>query len=262
MLAEKRRQEIVRLNYDKKGVSINELANFFQVSKMTIVRDIKILSKLHLVIPVRGGIIPVENIPDQEEALSSIYNLKKNKSLSEKQQIAKYCANYFIKEDHIITLESGSTATFIVKMINPDTKITLITNGLLVLKDAINYLGNKVKIMSSGGILEKPYSTFVGPEVERFYKNKDIDIAFISCVGFNLTKGPMDSYPLDVQAKQAMIKSSKRVVLLIDKHKFHIHSIMQTCPISSITDIVTNQTISKDILEALYKFEHIKIHLA
>ncbi len=262
MLPGKRRQEILRLNKEKQGISIKELANFFKVSNMTILRDIKLLDEQGKLEIVRGGVIPLDSDTDNNTVSSNIYDKKRQKALSEKQQIAKYCAEYLIREGNIIALEGGSTAGSIIKFLGNKQKITIITNGLFVVQDAADKLDPTCRVTCSGGLLERPYLAFLGPDVDYFFESKHTDLAFFSCVGFDFNIGPMDSHPLDIQAKLAMMKNAQRRVLVIDKNKFNIRSVLRTVSIDFLTDIVTNSSIDPEFLDRLRQYKNIKIHLA
>ncbi|MDR0483780.1 MAG: DeoR/GlpR family DNA-binding transcription regulator [Alphaproteobacteria bacterium] len=262
MLPEKRRQEIVRLNKEKQGISIKELADFFKVSNMTVLRDIKLLEKQGKLEIVRGGVIPIGSDVDGSSLSSNIYDKKRQTALSEKQQIGKYCAEHLIKEGSIIALEGGSTAGSIIKFLSNKQKITIMTNGLFVIKEASEKLDATCRIIGSGGLLERPYLMFLGPDVEQFFSSKHTDIAFVSCVGFDYNVGPMDSDPLDIQAKIAIFKNAERKVLVIDKSKFNVKSVLKSVAIENVTDIVTNSSVDPEVLENLKKFKHITVHLA
>jgi DeoR/GlpR family transcriptional regulator of sugar metabolism len=261
MIPEKRRQEIVRLNQEKNGISIKELSEVFDVSSMTILRDIRILEKRKQLEIVRGGVIPVNNFANEGNLFKEIYDAKKRKAFNEKNDIAKYCAKNLIKEGQVIAIEGGSTASLITKHISDKPKVTVITNGLFALEEAYKRLPENGRIICTGGILERPYLLFLGPDAEGFFKDRNIDIAFISCVAFDLKVGPMDSHPGDIRLKQSMFNAAERKVLLIDKYKVGTKSVMQTVSLNKVTDIVTNQSLEPELLEGLNKL-NIKIHLA
>lgn len=264
MLPEKRRQEIQRLNKEHQGISIKDLAKYFNISNMTVLRDIKQLEKRGLLEVVRGGVIPIKSdIQDNNDQPFDVYDNKKNKSLNEKQQIAAYCSS-FVKEGNIIVLEAGSTAGAMVSFLTAKRKITMISNGLVVVKEATDKLDATSRVICAGGLLDRTYSTFVGPDVDRFFENKQTDIAFVSCAAFDLNLGAMDSNPLDIQAKRSILNSAQRRVLMVDKNKFNIRSVMQTVDMAFITDLVTNANVPEEVLDALQKFKElgVRIHLA
>lgn len=263
MLPTKRKQEIIRLTKEKQGISIADLSSYFKVSNMTILRDVKDLSAKNMLEIVRGGVVPVGlSNESQEDNVNTIYDIKKRQSLSEKQQIARYCAETFITDGSVIALEGGSTACSIIRFLTHKQKITLISNGYFVLKEAIETLPNDFRIVCTGGLLESPYLLFLGPDVESFFMSKYPDVAFLSCVAFDLNMGPMDSYSLEVQAKKAMLTNAKKRVLMVDKNKLNSRSVMQTVAMSEITDIVINASVEPSIIKELEKFKNLKIHLA
>lgn len=261
MLPDKRRQEILRLTKETKGISISDLADYFKVSNMTILRDVKELAAKKVLDIVRGGVVPL-GFGDTSVSIATIYEDKKRQSLTEKQQIANYCAKHFVQDGNIVSLEGGSTCCALVGFLENKKKVTLISNGYFVLKEAIEKLPEDSRIISTGGLLDKRYLVFLGPDVEKFMESRYTDIAFISCVAFDLNVGPMDSVPLDVSFKQAIMKNAKRRVLMVDKNKFNHRSVMQTIDMGIITDLVTNESVDKEILEELKKFTNVKVHLA
>lgn len=261
MLPDKRRQEILRLTKETKGISISDLSQYFKVSNMTILRDVKALASKNLLDIVRGGVVPV-GFCDSSVSITTIYEDKKRQSLSEKQQIARYCAKNLVQDGNIVSLEGGSTCCALVGFLEHKKKLTLISNGYFVLKEAIEKLSEDNRIISTGGLLKKPYLVFLGPDVDKFMHDKFSDVALISCVAFDMNVGPMDSVPDDVSFKQAIMKNAKRRVLMVDKNKFNHFSIMKTIDMSLITDLVTNESVDPEILAELKKFTHVKIHLA
>lgn len=54
----KRREELLALMNQKGGLSVKELAGFFDVSKMTIHRDLEVLEQLGLIKKTFGGAVP------------------------------------------------------------------------------------------------------------------------------------------------------------------------------------------------------------
>ena len=262
MLPEKRRQEIIRLNLEKQGISIKELADYFKISNMTVLRDIKLLEQKQKLEVVRGGVVPLEGSLETSYNAVETYNAKRKLSLSEKQQIAQYCAENFVNDGSVIALEPGSTSASIVRFLSNKKRLTVVTNGYFVLQEACEQLDPSNRIVCSGGILEKPYLIFLGPDVELFFRARPTDVAFLSCVAFDLNVGPMDSHTLDIQAKKAMAQSAQKRVLMVDKNKFNTLSVMKTIEMSEITDLVTNASVSDSVLDSLRKFTNVKIHLA
>ena len=260
MIPEKRRQEILRLTIEKNGISLKELAAQFNVSTMTILRDIRTLEKRKQIEIVRGGVVPLAKDATEVDILKDKYEEKRQKSFEEKNAIAKYCAKYLIKEGQILAIEGGSTASLIVRYLGDKNKVTVITNGLFTLEEAYKTLPDNARIMCTGGILERPYLLFLGPDAENFFQERNIDIAFISCVAFDLKTGAMDSHPADIRLKQAMFEAAERRVLLIDKFKVGTKSVMQTVALNKITDIVTNSTLDADLMTGLNNLG-IKLHL-
>jgi len=254
MLPEQRRQEIIKLNKEHGGISVNKLAAHFKVSNMTILRDIKILEKEKKVGVVRGGIITIASNLSNYYGLVNLYNDKRKHNLVEKHEIASYCAKQFVKEGSVIVIEGGSTAGSLINFLTEVPKIKVFTNGLVVANEAVEKLHANSTIICAGGVLNKQYLLFLGKDVDDFLVKQYTDVAFFSCVAFDLRIGPMDSNSQDASAKRAMLKNADRRVLMIDKTKFHGKSLEKIIDVNEITDIVTNKSADESIIAKLKEY--------
>lgn len=253
MLLDKRRQEIIKLAELRQGISIKDLADHFKVSTMTILRDIKVLEERSLIESVRGGVLPLD-VHKAANNYANYYEYKKRSAMLEKQDIASWCVDNLVQDRMILALEGGSSVASLIRFLNNKKRITVLTNGFFVAQEALSHLNESSKVILSGGLIEKSSYVMVGPDAETFFNDKYIDIAFISCVAFDLNVGPMDSNPLDIQVKKAMIKNAKKRVLLLDTTKFDRRSILPTIALNEVNTIVTNKNIDDDIKKALLSF--------
>lgn len=259
MLPEKRRNEILRLNKENQGIKLTELAESLNVSSMTILRDIKKLAKDGLVEVVRGGIIPVRESTDNTV---SLFEKRHRKFIVDKQRLMQYCAEYLVSENDLVILDGSTTTSGIIRCLSGKMKLTIFTNSLFVLNESLNKTKDSSKIITSGGLLDKNYLLFTGPEVEKFYLSKLTDVVFLGAAGFDFSFGTMDSNYLEVQAKKAMCKSASKRVLVVDHSKFEMKSVSNAVSFNDITDVVTNVNASEKYIEMIkQKYPHIVIHL-
>jgi len=105
MFAEERQNIILANINEKGGIEIKEIIDRFSVSKMTAWRDLKILEKSGLIKKVYGGAVrKFDNI-----RLEPKFEDKLNIAVKQKEEIAKYAAENFIRDSDILFLEGGST---------------------------------------------------------------------------------------------------------------------------------------------------------
>ena len=91
--------------------------------------------------------------------------------------------------------------------------------------------------------------TFNGPEVETIYRELNADVLFIASSGISLEEGLTDPTWLDTSIKKAMIKSSRKVILLIDSHKFDLISSRTFASLDQVDLIITDSSFDREIHE-------------
>jgi len=247
MIARERRNRIKNLVNDNGSISIDELIKQFNVSRMTIWRDLKILEEKGDLIKVHGGAIQTEDIYVREPK----FEIKKKTALAEKRSIAKYTAANFVQDGDVIFLDGGSTVMELIPYLKKKN-ITLLTNGLNTLFLASKYI-NQVAIISCGGVLREPSMTFVGPEAEHFFHNFKAETLFLSCSGITIENGVMDPNPLEMEVKKAMIQSAKRKILLADSSKIFKRSLSTLIQLNQIDVLITDSNITPENVDILKK---------
>lgn len=232
MLAEDRRRAITELLRERGSVSSKELAAHFDVSAMTVHRDLKDLEAAHALQRVRGGaVLPAE-------AEEPMFTAKRGVNRERKLAIARYAARHFVRADDIVLLEAGTTVASLVRYL-PDSIEAIVANGLDALNEARS-LVPAVSVFGCGGMLRSPSFTFVGPEAEAFFRSITATTLFLSASGLTLRDGITDPNPLEIEVKRAMASCAQRTVLLLDSSKFGESSLRQILPLPQIDILVTD----------------------
>lgn len=233
-IGEQRRREILTIVRQQGTVSTDELVDHFNISPMTAWRDLKVLEDKGVIQRVRGGAASLDD-PTTEP----VYTRKKSVNSRQKEAIAHYAATHFVDDNHIITLEAGTTAMAMVKSLTYHN-LTVITNGLGTLMELAPALPD-INVISCGGILRDIGNTFVGPHAEQFFQGVQAQTLFLSATGISIDGGISDPNMLEIQVKRAMIGSASRVILLMDSSKFGVRSLKQILPIEQVMALVTDQ---------------------
>ncbi len=243
MIAEKRRREILRLIEEQGSIKISNLGKKFNVTDMTVRRDIDYLSDRGLIKRVHGGAVSGN---DQSLDLATTF-LKRNREFTlEKERIGAK-AQEFVENNQTIIIDGGSTNESFAKNLNPALHMKIITHALNIawrLSMNENY-----DLFVPGGILNRLTMTFTGREVERIYEELNADVLFASASGISLEKGITDPTWLDTAIKKAMIRASRLVILLIDSHKFELVSSRTFASASDMDIIITDHNLDPKIRE-------------
>jgi DeoR/GlpR family transcriptional regulator of sugar metabolism len=94
----------------------------------------------------------------------------------------------------------------------------VITNGLYAALELS--FAPEITTIVVGGILRKQSSSLVDLLTPELLRRLHVDVAFLSCRGFTLEHGLMESDLREAQIKRAMAQAAQQVVALVDNSKF------------------------------------------
>jgi DeoR/GlpR family transcriptional regulator of sugar metabolism len=255
MPTEQRRRLIADLVTREGSVSTEALAARFDVSAMTIWRDLTALGQEGKVEQVRGGALRLDVAPEVEPT----YFRKQPLRWQEKESIARYAAHTFVENGDIIILEAGTTVAAMVKYLAQEN-LTLISNGMDTLNETMPLL-HRMTVIGCGGMVRAPALTFVGPQAEQFFRQIRARTLFLGASGLAFPEGITDPNPLEIQVKQAMAASAERVVLMLDSSKFGVRSLATIVPLERIAVVVTDAAAPEESVARLRNMG-IDVHLA
>lgn len=253
MLPEQRRQRILEA-IEGQGIGvIRDLSAKFDVSDMTIRRDLSILEEEGHIRRTRGGAIPAQMIRVEPQ-----YASKQLINRQRKESIAHYAAQNFVGDGDIIILEGGTTAVMMVPHLRHVRGLTVITNGLYTAM-ALQKLLPDLTVICTGGILREVSLTFVGPIVQNFFSEFHANKVFLSTTGLQLDSGFTDPSLLETEAKKAMIKAADQTILLLDSSKIGVKSLVKVLNATGPDFLITDDSAPESILSKLA--EAIEVHV-
>lgn len=253
MIAEKRQQLILEEIQSNKIVQTSKLSDLFHVSTETIRKDLDTLAKQNLVKRVHGGAILVEDEKAEESDSASIYEffedrIKKNPKLKDK--IAQSAVS-FITEDTNIALDDGTSGYAMAQLLFEKFKrLNIITNSL---KSATSLLLNpNFTVILTGGILAHDGYACTGDLATLVLEKLSVDILFLTVSG--ITEDSFTDQRInEIQVQKQMIKSARKVIVLVDHSKFNHKSFAHVCNPEDVDIIVTDKAPNKELVEALEK---------
>lgn len=232
----------------KKGkMSVEDLSETFMVTPTTIRRDLLVLEEKGYILRSRGfaEAIYVDNTP-------SIFQ-------DEKRRIAK-AASTFVQNGMSLALDSGTTVEETLRYIMETGKVTvldIVTHSL----PAALLASRQYQVSMPGGSVLPLNDALVGSDVETFYQNIKVDLAFLGSTGVNNTNGLTISYPLQISVKKKVVECSKQCIALMDSSKYLRSGIYVFCDFSDIDVLITVETDeNKEQIERIGK-EGVKIIL-
>ncbi|HEX5025345.1 MAG TPA: DeoR/GlpR family DNA-binding transcription regulator [Agriterribacter sp.] len=247
MLKEERQAYILhQVNLHNKVLS-SHLSEQMQVSEDTIRRDLLDLSQEGKIIKVHGGAL--SNSFHQGVSSQNVY------SVDEKKTIA-YKALNLIQDGMFVLTSGGTTIIELAKILPKDLQATFVTASIPA---AFEYAHHpNIEIIVIGDKLSKNAKITVGGEAIAKIQQIRADICLLGVNAFDATDGLTDNDWDVVQMKQAMIKTSKKVVVLSISEKINSTQQIKVCPASAIDILITELDPDADLLKP-YKQLGIKI---
>lgn len=242
MLAVQRRREILSRLDESGSVRVTDLALSFTVTEETIRRDLHRLDQEGRLIRIHGGAMSIHN--DRRELPLEV---RETIRLDEKRAIAALAVRH-IHEGDVIALDASSTARELAKVL-PEFPLTVVTNCMAIVGTLTDR--KYIRVLSTGGMLDGPSLSFVGPLAELSLQRFSVAKLFVSSKGVDADRGLSVASSDHAAIKRKMIELADRVFLLVDSSKFGARSVEFFCDLSEIDSVITDSGISQDAVKAI-----------
>ena len=245
--AQGRRSAILqRLNEDS-AVNVNSLSREFGVSEVTIRKDLRILRERKLLIRVHGGAIMRTNVAAEDEEDRN-FNFKRLVNAREKEAIGRAAAAH-IKNGDTILIDSGTTALEVAKNLHHFHDLTIITNSINAMMEALKYKRFKV-ILLGGAVRESSYST-VGPLAESNLKLFYCDKLFLGVDSFSVEAGLSTPSVEEASTNQVMISRAREVYAVFDSSKLNKRALAFIATPDKIGTVITDSRLPTGVRNQL-----------
>lgn len=239
-----RRMEIHNLLQKSEFVDINELAEKFGVTTMTIRRDLKMLE--------RQGIVSINYgraYMNKDTVIEPSFSVKIGCHIKQKSRIGKEASEY-VEDGDTIIVDCGTTVLQMIKYIT-NKRITIITNSWPV----INYASSnsKIKLIVAPGEYNEISAGAFGNMTIEFIKKFHADKVFIGSHGCSIESGATVPEIIDAEVKRSLLDAGKQKLLLVDSTKFGDIYLMKHAELSDFDYIITNDDLDFNYKEKLRK---------
>jgi len=237
------RQDVIAEHVLTHGsASAAELAERFQVSLMTIHRDLDELERRGVVRKVRGGVTAQ---PSSVFESNVSYRLKSMQA--EKDAIAARAAE-LIEPGMAVMLDDSTTSLALARRLEGITPLTVVTNFL----DTLNLLAqvHGIRLMGLGGDYDPMHNSFLGVSCVEAIESLQVDLCFVS------TSAVSGGYAYHqeqhiVAVKRAMLAGAARNVLLIDHTKLGRAALHRVAPLTAFDRVLVDSGADAEALRSL-----------
>ena len=239
MLLEERHQTIINLLESESSVRVAELRDRFDVSEMTIRRDLYMLERKGLLRRVHGGAVNTRGRSYEPPYLS-----RAALNREAKERIGQAAAN-LVQDGDSITLDVGTTTLEMAHHLQNKNNLTLVTPSLHIAYTLSQH--PNIRLILTGGILRPGELSLVGNMSERTFDNFFVDKLFLGIGGIDISAGLTEFNLEDALVKKAMVNSAKEIIVLADSSKFEHIAFAHVAPIGVIDHIVTDTSLDLNI---------------
>jgi DeoR/GlpR family transcriptional regulator of sugar metabolism len=240
VLAAQRRQLILQVVRSGRAAGVVELAHRFDVSEMTVRRDLAQLADEGMLTRVHGGAVTTREEPPFAEIAVE--------RLDEKERIGAAAAE-LVRDGQTIMVDIGTTTLQLARHLR-ERELTVITSNLAVLEELLPCEG--IELVSLGGVVRRNYRSLVGVLAEDALRQLSADVAFLGASGIRRDLAVMDTTMVEVPIKRGMIDASERAVLLADSAKFSMGGVVRICGAEELDMVVTDAGDDEPAVQELH----------
>lgn len=242
-----RRKLILELLNKNHAVTTAELRDRFDVSEMTIRRDLQVLEKEGLLRRTHGGAVSILG-----RSYEPLLRIRSTENTAAKAAIGRRAAE-MVHDGDSVALDVGTTTLEIARSLHDKHNLTVVTASLpIAVEIATSHLiESSIRLILTGGIVRAGELSMIGEIARQSYNKLHVDIAFIGVGGISLEDGLTEYNLEDTQIKQALLETAQKKVVVADSSKFGRTTFATIAPLSAIDAIVTDAGISDKILAAL-----------
>jgi len=246
MIPADRRKKLLEFVNFRGSVTIGELSERFQVSEMTIHRDLNYLETRGKVQKTYGGVI--SNLSDIEIP----FNSRLNTHIQEKVCIGKAAARLVEDGDSIIIDPSSSSYAMLRELLMLEKKdLTIFCTGLAAL--SLLSGNTSYQVFGVGGLLAPLTLEFVGNFTQNFLANIHADKYFAGVTGIHPDFGVTDPIQEEVAVKQRCAQSANELIILADQTKFGRVANFITFSLDQINLVVTDGNEDHSYINAIQR---------
>lgn len=231
MKRDERRQAIMDLLVAARAVDLDDLAERFAVSKMTIHRDLDDLEQAGLLRKVRGGATI-----EAGTQFESDFRIRALQDGEAKARMAR-AARDLVEPGMTVMINDGSMAALLGETLVEKRPLTIITNNAAVIDRMRDEPG--ITLIALGGVFSAKFNGFFGVVTEQALSRLRADVAFISSPAVaGLQAFHMDDAVL--RTKRAMMAAAGRSCLLINHGRFGRSALHVLADLTEFDTIITD----------------------
>ncbi len=227
-----RQSDITDVARDVGRVSVEDLAERFDVTPQTIRKDLNDLCERRILQRVHGGAVLTTRVTNLG------YESRRGIASDEKRRIGLKAAS-LIPDNCSLLINIGTTTEQVAQALLTRKNIVVITNNINV----VNILAGKpqIEVIVAGGTVRPSDGGVVGETAGDFIRQFKVDYAIIGSSAIDLDGALLDYDYREVKVAQAIIENARHSILVADSMKYERSAPVRIGHISQIDTFVTDR---------------------
>jgi DeoR/GlpR family transcriptional regulator of sugar metabolism len=228
------------------GVSVAELARAYDVSAITVHRDLEQLAAEGLVERVHGGARALA--PQPSTVIATAWSQRVQQAAAAKDAIAAHAAS-LVSGGSTIFMDASSSVLCLARrlMEDPPNELTLVTSSPAI---AYEVQAEPLHVIVTPGELDQHMRMIAGRWTVEFVSQLNFDVAFVSAAGLTLEEGLTTSRRPLADVVNAARGAAQRTIALIDATKFGRASLLSIMRADDPDLIITDSALPAEVAEA------------
>ncbi|MFA6041937.1 MAG: DeoR/GlpR family DNA-binding transcription regulator [Methylophilus sp.] len=242
-LAERRLEMITSVLHARGECRTRQLAEQFNLSEMTVRRDLHELEQRGLLRRVHGGAVLLNSDVNYTQRLQF--------DQLQKKAIGRTATN-LLRSGQTVYIDAGTTTLEMARAIRQGlphiTHLNIVTHGITIASELAGQTPYNVHLIG-GDVYQNALST-VGPVALEQINKLHIDTFFMGAVAVSNSDGWGNSNHVEVMVKRAVLERSKQTFALVDSAKWKQESYAKIVDFAVITKWIVNRGLAVEAVEA------------
>lgn len=237
---QQRRRAIIDMLTQAGEVSVDQLAQHFSTSEVTVRKDLAALENNGLLLRRYGGAVPMPQEMIADPGAEKVSERKK--------AMARAAAELILDHNRVI-IDSGSTTAALLPELSSKQGLVVMTNSLGI-ANALLELENEPTLLMTGGTWDPQSEGFQGQLAEQVLRSYNFDQLFIGADGLDLERGTTTFNEL-YSLSQVMADVAREVIVMAESDKLgrKIHNL--ELPWERIAFLVTDRQFPDEAKQRL-----------
>jgi DeoR/GlpR family transcriptional regulator of sugar metabolism len=214
-------------------VEVAKLAELFDVSSVTIRKDLQALEARNLLRRVRGGAVPVRGAK---------YDFKMVDAQNAAQTAMAGAAVRLIEEHDVLLLDAGNTVFALAQLLPRHFRdLTVISNSVPVI--ALLSQHSPFTLLGLGGNVHGFSMALVGPITVRQLADLQATRMFFSATSATADRGLWIPDVVEAETKAAMLKAARERIAMVEASKFDTASLAPFAQWREVDRLITDRAL-------------------